>query len=118
MARWIRFFIMISLGIGLGLAYGWLISPTRFVDTSPNTLRVDYKTDYVLMVAETYQNEQDLDLAVHRLAVLGDLPPKESIKQAVVFAQKAGYSEPDIARMRALSSAFENLPGPQGTSMP
>jgi hypothetical protein len=118
MTRWIRFLFAIMIGTGLGLAYGWLVSPAQFVDTSPETLRIDYKTDYVLMVAEAYQNEQDSDLALRRLAVLGDIPPLEMIGQSIQFAQKAGYTEPDIARMRALLSALQTRIPSQGIGSP
>jgi hypothetical protein len=107
MARWIRFLIAILVGLALGLAYGWLISPVRYIDTSPNTLRIDYKTDYVLMVAEVFQNENNLDMAFRRLALLGADKPEELVAQAIQFAQKAGYTDADVTRMQTLMSALQ-----------
>jgi hypothetical protein len=75
-ARWIGFIIAILVGVALGLGYGWIVSPVHYVDTSPDTLRVDYRTDYVLMVAEAYKNEIDPGLAVRRLALLDNTPPQ------------------------------------------
>jgi len=118
MARWIRFLIAILVGAGLGLVYGWLINPVEYVETTPDTLRVDYRTDYVLMVAEAYQSEQDLDLAVRRLALLGDAPPAEINYQAILFAQKAGYTDADLERMQALLSSLQALNLPQETPPP
>jgi hypothetical protein len=118
MARWIRFLIAILVGLAIGLAYGWLISPVRYIDTSPNTLRIDYKTDYVLMVSEAYQSEKDLDQAIQRLALLGAASPVELVAQTIQFAQKAGYTEADVARMQALMSASQTLLPVQGTSPP
>jgi hypothetical protein len=115
MGRWIRFSLAILLGVGLGLAYGWLVSPVKYVDTVPETLRIDYKTDYVLMVAESYQVDKNLDLAVRRLALLGSLPPAEQVYQAIQFGQKAGYIEPDLARLQALLSALQVPASVQGT---
>ncbi len=40
------------LGVWLGLWYGWRVSPVRYVSTTPDLLRQDYRDDYVLMVAE------------------------------------------------------------------
>ena len=82
----------------------------HYVDTSPDTLRIDYKTDYVLMVAEAYQNENDLGLAVRRLALAGQyhLPPRWS-GQAIQFAQKYGYAEADITRCKSLWNELEAL---------
>jgi hypothetical protein len=118
MARWFRFILAILFGLALGLAYGWFLKPVRYVDTSPDTLRIDYKTDYVLMVAEAYQNEKDVQQALQRLALLGDIPPVDLTAQAIQFAQKAGYTEPDVARMQALMSAIQMLAPGQETPGP
>lgn len=85
-ARWIRFLFMIAIGIAFGLLYGWVIEPVKYVDTAPDSLRLDYKTDYVLMVAEAYQVEHDLNLAVQRLAMLGG-DPAATVDAALAFAQ-------------------------------
>jgi hypothetical protein len=115
MARWLRFLIAILVGLALGLAYGWLVSPVRYIDTSPNTLRIDYKADYVLMVSESYQSEKDLDQAIRRLGLLGTTSPVDLVAQTIQFAQKVGYTEADIARMQALLSALQILQPEQET---
>jgi hypothetical protein len=46
MSRWTLFFIVLLLGLGLGLLYGWVINPVSYQDTTLDTLRIDYKTDY------------------------------------------------------------------------
>ena len=51
MSRWTLFLLVILLGLGLGLVYGWVINPVSFQDTTLNNLRIDYKTDYTLLVA-------------------------------------------------------------------
>jgi hypothetical protein len=118
MARWIGFIIAILVGVALGLGYGWIGSPVRYVDTSPDTLRIDYRTDYILMVAEAYQNESDLGLAVRRLAMLGNLPPSEMVDQAIQFAQKYGYAEADIIRMQSLWNELHALESRLKTAVP
>ncbi len=107
MSRWIRFLIAILIGAGLGMYYGWAINPVEYVDTTPDSLRVDYKSDYVLMVAETYQVEGDLALAVRRLAMLGSDPPTDTVRQALRFAESQGYTDADVGLMRALLSNLE-----------
>ena len=106
MSRWIRFLIVLLLGLAVGLLYAWVFNPVEYVDTTPDTLRMDYKTDYVLMTAEAYGAEGDLNQAQRRLALLGDLPPDELALEAVRFAERAGYTEADLELMRTLSSAL------------
>ncbi|OGO38584.1 MAG: hypothetical protein A2W35_11220 [Chloroflexi bacterium RBG_16_57_11] len=118
MARWIGFIIAILVGVSLGLGYGWIVSPVHYIDTSPDTLRIDFRTDYVLMVAEAYQNEKDLGLAVRRLALLGNLPPSEMVSQAIQFAQKYGYAEADITQMQSLWNELHALETRLKTAVP
>jgi hypothetical protein len=107
MSRYVYFALAILAGIGLGLLYGWVISPVEFVDTSPNMLREDYKADYVLMVAEVYSNEDDLQLAVQRLGLLGGDDIPANVEQALVFAVDQGYTADDLALMRTLYEAVQ-----------
>jgi len=93
------------IGIAAGLYYGWVISPVEYVDTSPDTLSIDYKTDYVLMAAEAYQVERDPALAIQRLAVLGG-DPLEMVVQAILSAERR-YIDNDLALMRQLSEALQ-----------
>ena len=109
MSRWIRFLIAILVGVAVGLAYAWYINPVKYVDTSPTTLRIDYKSDYVLMVAEAFSNEGDLPIAIRRLALLGDRPPLDIVREAILFAQGHGYADNDVAQMDALSTALQKF---------
>lgn len=78
----------------------------EYVDTSPDTLSIDYKTDYVLMAAEAYQVEQYPEIAVQRLAVLGG-DPIEMVVQAILSAERNGYIDSDLALMREFSEALQ-----------
>ncbi len=118
MGRWIRFLLAILVGIAAGVAYGWLVNPVQYVDTSPDTLRVDYKADYVLMVAEAYGREQDLPQAVRRLALLGSPAPADQVSQAISFAETNGYQEQDIQRLQELLSALQADTLSQGIGQP
>jgi len=114
MTRWFLFFLSVAIGIAAGLYFGWVMIPVRYVDTTPDTLRVDYKTDYVLMTAEVYQKDGDLAAAAHRLALLGDARPQESVAKAALFAAKAGYGQTDLSLMQKLGDALQTwTPVPQ-----
>lgn len=106
MGRWISFLIVILIGLAGGLFYGWEVSPVEYVDTSPDTLSIDYKTDYVLMAAEAYQVEKDPALAMQRLAVLGG-DPVEMVVQAILSAEQNRYIDSDLTLMRQLSEALQ-----------
>ena len=107
MPRWLLPLLALIIGISLGLVYGWVISPVQYIDTTPDTLRADYRADYVLMVAEAYQSEQDGNLAVRRLAILGSEPPGEIASQAIAQARKAGFAESDISLIQKLTTAMQ-----------
>jgi hypothetical protein len=117
MSRWFRFILAIMVGAVLGALYGWLVSPVEFVETAPDSLNVDYKTDYVLMVAEAYSVEPDLSLSIRRLALLGEDSPMEIVRQALLFAE-SHYTETDIARIRSLSEALQTQTPTQESSSP
>ncbi len=107
MGRWIRFIITIGIGLAAGLIYGWLINPVEYVNTAPDSLRKDYRTDYVLMVAEAYHNENSLSLAARRLAMLGDQAPEEIVNQAIDYARQIDYSAPDLELMQTLADRLK-----------
>lgn len=87
-----QFLITLGLGIAGGLLYGWVISPVEYIDTTPNTLHPDFQVDYVLMIAEVYAIDGDLDQAGRQLAVLGSAKPADLASQALDYARDNGYS--------------------------
>ncbi len=106
MSRRIRFLLALLIGAAGGLFYGWVISPVEYVDTTPDSLKIDYKSDYVLMVAEAYSVENDLPAAVLRLGQLGGGAPEDTVRQAVLFAEREGFLDSDVALMKSLQSAL------------
>jgi uncharacterized protein involved in exopolysaccharide biosynthesis len=110
--RWLFFVLSIAVGIGLGLYYGWVISPLQYVDTTPATLRADFRADYTLMVAETFQHDQNIETAAHHLAILGSQAPAEFVAEALNFAQQNKFDPADIALLQNLNIAIQlRLPG-------
>jgi len=118
MPRWLLILIALALGISLGLVYGWVIDPIQYTDITPDALRIDYRTDYVLMVAEAYHAEQDPALAARRLAVLGSEPPAVIAREADDFARQAGYPSDDLALIQDLAVAMQTWQPIPGTSLP
>jgi hypothetical protein len=118
MRRWIWFIIAVGLGFGVGLLYGWVISPVKYVDTTLSNLRYDYQTDYVLMVAEAYGGDGDLDLAARRLAALGDTPPAEIVRQAMIYAAQLQFADSDQDLLSQLASSMQTWAPPVGAPTP
>jgi len=107
MSRWSLFLIVLLLGLGLGLLYGWVINPVSYQDTTLDSLRIDYKSDYTLMVAEVYHQSNDLEWAMNRLTFLKDKSPLHSIEGSLKFAAQAEYTLPDMFLLRDLHNALK-----------
>jgi len=109
--RWIFIFLALITGVGLGLVYGWAIDPVEFFDLTPDTLRADYKTDYVLMTAEAYRLDQDPGLAARRLAIFGAQSPSAIASDALSYARNNGFSDADIALLQEFVTAMQAWSG-------
>lgn len=114
--RTILFLIAILVGIAAGLYYAWVVNPAPPSAGALPDLRQDYRTDYVLMVAETYQSEGDLTLAAARLSALGTEPPVRLVQQAILAASDLNYSLKDVQSLANLSQALLGQPVPQQRS--
>jgi hypothetical protein len=119
MLRYIFFVFMIGVGVVLGIFYAEEINPVEVTDAPLDTLRVDYKTDYVLMVAEAYAHGQDPALAAMQLAQLSSARPIETVNLAIVFALENGYSPNDLVLLQKLGEVMStwdpNLAEPLGS---
>jgi hypothetical protein len=97
--------------------YGWVLEPIEYIDTTPDTLRADYRADYVLMVAESFEADQDPGLAARRLGILGSQAPGELAGQGLQDARQFGFAEPDILLIQKLTTAMQAWqPNTEGTS--
>jgi hypothetical protein len=117
-SNWIRICIALSLGIALGLVYGWVVSPVEYTDVTPDILRQDYRTDYVLLVAEAYQSEQDPGNAARRLAMLGSEPPDELVADALEYARGQNFSQNEITLLQGLLAAMQTYQPVPGIEAP
>jgi hypothetical protein len=102
----VRLLIGLGIGLALGMIYGWVINPVEYVDTTPGSLREDYRTDYILMVAEAYQGDGDLDLARVRLAALGPETPVELMVEAIEYGVAHGFPRGALETLNRLAVAL------------
>ena len=114
--RWFLFALFIALGFGLGLYYGWVLSPVQYIDTTPSTLRADFRTDYTLMVAETFQRDHNIDNAARHLAILGSQAPAQITSEALTFARQNKFDPDDISLLQDLTTAL--MAGQPASALP
>ncbi len=102
------FAIIIALlaGLGLGLAYSWLISPVEYVNANPAILRSDFKDQYRIVIAASYASTHNLDRARARLEQLGDIDP---IGQLSAQAQRMLAAGELFDRVRPLAQLATDL---------
>jgi hypothetical protein len=108
MKPWRVFLILVILvmGVASGLAYGWLVDPVEYVDTSPDTMRIDYQTDIVLMVSDIYSNDLDLQGAFNRLSLLKSTNVNQLVDNCLDYAQQMSFSPQDISNIIILREAI------------
>ncbi len=89
------------LGAVLGLVFAWVVAPVEYVDTSPSSLREDFKDRYRALIAAAYLANGDIARAQARLNLLRD---KEVARTLAEQAQRtlAGGGSPDEAQALAL----------------
>lgn len=109
--RWLFITIALIAGIAMGLTYGWVIDPVDFFDLTPDTLRADYKADYVLMVAEAYRFNPDPGLAARQLAVFGSQSPSTIALQGLEYARVNNFDDSDTATIQELVTALQAWSG-------
>ncbi len=115
MSRWVKFLIAIAFGLAAGLVYGWVVDPVEYVDTAPTSLRADYRVDYVLMAAESYHYDHNLELAARRMSFLGSDHPSQITTQALSYALQHNFSDKDQHLLQELSAALQTWqPPPSG----
>lgn len=108
MKPWRVFLILtiLVMGVASGLTYGWLVDPVEYVDTSPDTMRIDYQTDIVLMVSDIYSKDLDLQGAFNRLSLLNSADVNQLVENCLDYAQQMNFSPQDISNINNLQEAI------------
>ena len=106
--------LALLMGIGLGLAYSWAISPLQVVDAEPIALRSDFKDQYRSAIAAAYAATGDLIRAQARLALLKDTDPIEALNAQAQRMSADGISFEEADQVAALASALDQ----NGSSLP
>lgn len=107
-------------GLGLGLAYSWILSPVRIVNAEPTDLRADFRDQYRSVIAAAYNATGNLPRAQARLALVGDPNPVEALNaqaQRMLASGASGNQLEHPEQVVALASALggeepANAPAP------
>lgn len=121
--RYALFGIAILLGLFAAVYYGWAVRLVSVRNADPRLLRADFRADYVLMVAEAYTSDHEVERAVGALGFLAkekeEYNPLVFVNEAIEFSVDAGYSVEDLKLLQDLEAALRTFdPSFAATSTP
>ena len=106
----------LALGIGIGLLISWGLAPVQYVDTTPSTLRFDFKDEYRYMIASAYTASGDLPRAQARLVTLADADPVKALGAQAQRMLAENVSMDKISILADLSEAIQSQPTSKAVS--
>jgi hypothetical protein len=96
------------IGAALGLSYAWIISPIRYIDTVPSSLRADFKDQIRVAISAAYAATSDIQRARARLALLGDA---DSVQALSAQAQQMLANGEDVETVNKIAQLASDLQG-------
>lgn len=106
MRNWLLFAIGFGIGVAGGLYYAWLGNPVEYIDTAPNSLRADFRADYLALIASAYASGGDLVRARARLALFPELDPSTELAELAQQRLATGLAESEASALAGLSNAL------------
>lgn len=103
------------LGLALGVGYAWLWQPVEYVDTSPASLRADFKGRYRALIAMAYAANGDLVRARARLNLLQDRDVYRTLAEQAQQTLAEGQSLDEARALGLLAVSLGKAPGSAGT---
>lgn len=94
--RWILLLAPIlglAAGGGVGLLVGWVLWPVEYTDVAPDSLYPAQRQEYILLIAQSYAYERDLEAAQAQMSALGD--PAAVSGEIAALAERYVQEEPD-----------------------
>lgn len=111
--RWLPFGLGMLLGLAGGLYYAWLVNPVEYVETAPESLRQDFREDYLALIGAAYAGTGDLIRARARLALFPDLDPQEDLP--AIAQQRFAAGLRDATGLAQLAADLEQAPARTAT---
>jgi len=95
----------LAVGAGIGLTVGW-IAPISSPQAAPSVLSAEWQSDWVLMTAQAYSLDGDLNLARQRLVLLGEGDPGVRVAQRGEQALAEGLPPAYLGTLARLAAAL------------
>lgn len=97
------------LGVGLALGIAWGIAPPPAKDVALHTLRPDYQTDFLLLLAQNYQVQQNWPDTQAQLDLLRLSDPAQTVVQVTEALITAQAPQSQIRAMVTLARQLGRL---------
>ncbi|RLT45692.1 MAG: hypothetical protein DWI63_01730 [Chloroflexi bacterium] len=94
------------VGVLAALYFAWQVMPLQIVDNQPRSLAPAFREDFVLLVAETFAIEQDVERARTRLASLAGASGPAVVAQQTEKMMVTGAGSSDVKFMAQLAAAL------------
>jgi uncharacterized membrane protein YccC len=107
----------VVLGIILGILFAWVVSPVKYVDTAPESLKDEFKDQYRVLIASAYVANGDLVRAKARLELLDETDIYLVVaEQAQQMLAEGGSVEEAQALGRLALALGQEIPQPEITA--
>jgi hypothetical protein len=103
---WVSLLLGVILGVAAGLYYAWALNPVEYTDTSPASLRSDFKLEYLTLIAAAYNGTGDLERARARLGLFADPNPADTLAALAQQRLAQGHPGPEVSALAKLASAL------------
>jgi hypothetical protein len=106
------------LGLLVGLIYAWLISPVKYTNSSPASLKTGFKEQYRALIAAAYVADKNLARAQARLELLGETDIPRLLAEQAQRTLAEGGSQNDARALGLLAVALGQGPTPLASNLP
>lgn len=103
------------LGAVLGVAYAWMVQPVEYINTSPASLRSDFKDRYRALIASAYMANSDLVRARARLELLQDADVYQALAEQAQRTLAEGRSPEEARALGLLAVAIRQSSSAAGS---
>ena len=98
------------IGVMIGVLYAWFRQPVEYTNTTPASLRADFKDQYRTLIALAYMASGDLLRAQERLKLLKDDDPYQTLAEQAQRTLAGGGSMQEARALGVLAVALGQPP--------